>query len=136
MRTAALEDRRVREKFSCRDCEAITEPPAPARPIPRGLAGPSLLAMVLAAVYTVIETCKFTDVDPHAWLADVLARLPGLPLFFALARPAPVTHDGPFRTQRRNALRLLRPTACRKKLHNRDELDTRRGRTPDREVGR
>jgi transposase len=91
MRTAALEDRRVREKFSCRDCEAITEPPAPARPIPRGLAGPSLLAMVLAAVYTVIETCKFTDVDPHAWLADVLARLPGLPLFFALARPAPLT---------------------------------------------
>jgi transposase len=35
----------VREKFSCRDCEAITEPPAPSRPIPRGLAGPSLLAV-------------------------------------------------------------------------------------------
>jgi len=26
----------VREKFSCRDCEAITEPPAPSHPIPRG----------------------------------------------------------------------------------------------------
>ena len=37
----------VREKFSCRDCEAITEPPAPSHPIPRGFAGPSLLAMVL-----------------------------------------------------------------------------------------
>src|SRR3984957_7249885 len=37
----------VREKFSCRDCEAITEAPAPFHPIPRGFAGPSLLAMVL-----------------------------------------------------------------------------------------
>src|SRR5580704_14197627 len=41
----------VREKFSCRDCEAITEPPAPSRPIPRGLAGPSLLAMVLVSKF-------------------------------------------------------------------------------------
>lgn len=37
----------VREKFSCRQCEAITQPPAPFHVIPRGLAGPSLLAMVL-----------------------------------------------------------------------------------------
>ena len=37
----------VREKFSCRDCEAITVAPAPSHPIPRGFAGPSLLAMVL-----------------------------------------------------------------------------------------
>lgn len=29
-----------------------------------------------AAVYTLIETCKMNDVDPQAWLADVLARLP------------------------------------------------------------
>jgi hypothetical protein len=28
----------VREKFSCRNCEAITEPPTSSRPIPRGLA--------------------------------------------------------------------------------------------------
>ena len=41
----------VREKFTCRDCEAITEPPAPSRPIPRGLAGPSLLVMVLSAKF-------------------------------------------------------------------------------------
>jgi transposase len=40
----------VREKFSCRDCEAITEAPAPFHPIPRGFAGPSLLAMVLVLV--------------------------------------------------------------------------------------
>ena len=37
----------VREKFSCRQCETITQPPAPFHVIPRGLAGPSLLAMVL-----------------------------------------------------------------------------------------
>lgn len=29
-----------------------------------------------AAIYTLIETCKLNDVDPRAWLADVLARLP------------------------------------------------------------
>jgi len=28
-----------------------------------------------AAVYTLIETCKLNDVDPQAWLADVLARI-------------------------------------------------------------
>ncbi len=37
----------VRERFSCRECETITQPPAPFHTIPRGLAGPSLLAMVL-----------------------------------------------------------------------------------------
>jgi transposase len=37
----------VRERFSCRECETITQPPAPFHPIPRGLAGPSLLAMIL-----------------------------------------------------------------------------------------
>ena len=37
----------VREKFSCRDCESINQPPAPFHVIPRGWAGPSLLAMLL-----------------------------------------------------------------------------------------
>lgn len=37
----------VREKFSCRDCEAISQPPAPFHPTPRGFVGPSLLAMIL-----------------------------------------------------------------------------------------
>jgi transposase len=32
-----------------------------------------------AAVYTLIETCKMNDVDPQAWLADVLAHLPDHP---------------------------------------------------------
>lgn len=37
----------VREKFSCRDCEKITQAPAPFHVVPRGWAGPSLLAMIL-----------------------------------------------------------------------------------------
>ena len=28
-----------------------------------------------AAIYTLIQTAKLNDVDPQAWLADVLARL-------------------------------------------------------------
>jgi len=41
----------VREKFSCRKCEAISQPPAPFHPIARGRAGASLLAMILYAKY-------------------------------------------------------------------------------------
>ena len=41
----------VREKFSCRSCEAITQPPAPSHPIARGRAGPGLLAHILFAKY-------------------------------------------------------------------------------------
>src|SRR5882724_7545145 len=37
----------VRERFSCRDCETITQPPAPFHVTPRGFAGPNLLAMIL-----------------------------------------------------------------------------------------
>ena len=32
-----------------------------------------------AALYTLIQTAKLNDVDPQAWLADVLARLPDHP---------------------------------------------------------
>ena len=37
----------VREKMTCRDCETISEPPAPFHVVPRGWAGPNLLAMIL-----------------------------------------------------------------------------------------
>ena len=37
----------VREKFSCRDCEAISQAPAPFHVTPRGWAGPNFLAMLL-----------------------------------------------------------------------------------------
>jgi transposase len=41
----------VREKFSCRSCEKISQPPAPFHVIARGFAGPSLLAMILTEKY-------------------------------------------------------------------------------------
>lgn len=37
----------VREKMTCRDCEKISEPPAPFHVTPRGWAGPNLMAMLL-----------------------------------------------------------------------------------------
>ena len=37
----------VRERFSCRDCETIAQAPAPFHVVPRGWAGPSLLAMIV-----------------------------------------------------------------------------------------
>ena len=51
-----------------------------------------------AAIYTLIETCKLNEVDPQAWLADVLTRLPDhparrigelLPWAWTPGRPAP-----------------------------------------------
>jgi transposase len=41
----------VRERFSCRACEAFSQAPAPFHAIARGRAGPSLLAMVLYEKY-------------------------------------------------------------------------------------
>src|SRR5882762_8673551 len=41
----------VREKFTCRDCEKISQAPAPFHVTARGWAGPSLLAMVLFEKY-------------------------------------------------------------------------------------
>src|SRR6202171_6393499 len=44
----------VREKFTCRDCEKISQAPAPFHVIARGWAGPSLLAMILFEKYGVL----------------------------------------------------------------------------------
>jgi transposase len=41
----------VRERFACRSCERVTQPPAPFHPIARGRAGPNLLAGVLEAKF-------------------------------------------------------------------------------------
>ena len=41
----------VREKFTCRACEKISQPPAPFHTIPRGWAGPHLIAMVAFEKY-------------------------------------------------------------------------------------
>jgi transposase len=41
----------VREKFTCRECEKISQAPAPFHVLPRGFAGPSLLAMIVFEKY-------------------------------------------------------------------------------------
>jgi transposase len=41
----------VREKFICRACEKISRPPAPFHAIPRGWAGPQLIAMIAFEKY-------------------------------------------------------------------------------------
>lgn len=61
----------VREKFSCRACETISQPPAPFHTVPRAWAGPSLLAMILFE--------KFGQHQPLNRQAERFAR-EGVPL--------------------------------------------------------
>src|SRR5258705_160729 len=56
----------VREKFTCRSCEKITQPPAPFHAIARARGGASLLAMILYA--------KFGQHQPLNRQSDVYAR--------------------------------------------------------------
>lgn len=56
----------VREKFTCRSCEKITQPPAPFHVIARARAGASLLAMILYA--------KFGEHQPLNRQSDGYAR--------------------------------------------------------------
>ena len=43
--------RHVRSKLSCNRCDAISQAPAPALPVPRGRAGPGLLAHVIVSKF-------------------------------------------------------------------------------------
>jgi transposase len=43
--------RQVRPKLACDTCSTILQAPAPSRPIPKGMAGPGLLAQVLVSKY-------------------------------------------------------------------------------------
>ena len=61
----------VTEKFSCRDCEKISQAPAPFHVIPRGWAGPSLLALIAYE--------KFVQHKPLNRLAEQFAS-EGVPL--------------------------------------------------------
>jgi len=61
----------VREKFSCRACEKVSQAPAPFHVTPRGWAGPSLLAMIMFE--------KFGQHEPLNRQAERYAR-EGVPL--------------------------------------------------------
>ncbi len=56
----------IREKFTCRDCEKISQAPAPFHATPRGWAGPNLLATVLLE--------KFGQHQPLNRLSERFAR--------------------------------------------------------------
>ena len=56
----------ARLKKSCRQCEKIVQPAAPTRPVPRGMAGPGLLAHILVA--------KYDDHLPLYRQGEILAR--------------------------------------------------------------
>ena len=53
----------ARPKKSCRRCEKITQTPAPARPIPRSMAGPGLLANIIVSKFDLVSTER--DLRPH-----------------------------------------------------------------------
>jgi transposase len=57
----------VREKFSCRACEAISQPPAPSHPIVRGRAGPNL---------QLFRRCWLARWCDSLFLLECFARLP------------------------------------------------------------
>lgn len=57
----------ARLKKSCRLCERVVQPPAPTRPIPRGMAGPGLLAHILVS--------KYDDHLPLYRQGEIFARL-------------------------------------------------------------
>ena len=71
----------VRPKLACPDCERIVQVEAPARPIPRGLAGPGLLAHVLVAKYC--DHLPFIDrrrsMPAKGWSWSALRWPSGLP---------------------------------------------------------
>ena len=52
----------VREKLTCRQCEAITQPQAPSHPIARGRAGPQLLAELLFGKYGATAAQRQSDI--------------------------------------------------------------------------
>lgn len=56
----------ARLKKSCRRCERMVQPPAPTRPVARGLAGPGLLAHILVS--------KYDDYLPLYRQGEILAR--------------------------------------------------------------
>jgi transposase len=104
----------VRPKLSCRDCEAISQPPMPSLPIERGRPGPGLLAHVLVSKYcdhlplnrqSDIYAREGVDLDRStladwvghaAWLVEPIAEAIG---DYARAGPAVHADDTPIPVQ-------------------------------------
>jgi hypothetical protein len=72
---------RVREKFSCRDCETINEPAAQSHPIPRGFAGLTEFGPAAAAwpsrsrgLPDVLKPCR-PEAAPQPAMSDCRCRV-------------------------------------------------------------
>ena len=86
----------VREKFTCRDCEKISQPPAPFHATPRGFIGPRLLATILFDKFGMhiplnrqSERFKSEGIDlPLSTLADQVGHgtFAVMPLFHLIER--------------------------------------------------
>ena len=59
-----------------------------------------------AVMLTLITTCRLNDVDPKAWLADVLARIADLPVAPARIAALGMEAPAPSRQPHRSASRL------------------------------
>jgi transposase len=104
----------VRPKLSCRDCEAISQPPMPSLPIERGRPGPGLIAHVLVSKYcdhlplnrqsdiygregVSLDRSTLADwVGRAAWLVEPIAKRIG---DYARAGPAIHADDTPIPVQ-------------------------------------
>lgn len=86
----------LREKFTCRDCEKISQPPAPFHATPRGFIGPQLLATILFDKFgmhiplnrqSVRFKCEGIDL-PLSTLADQVGHgtFAVMPLFYLIGR--------------------------------------------------
>lgn len=94
----------VREKFSCRSCETITQPPAPFHPIARGRAGPHhhRPGLDLCPRRPALRRAGAAGGDvpllprPHGWApAAAPGRLPGHPAGRRLCRVQRALHAQP-----------------------------------------
>jgi transposase len=118
----------VREKFSCRECETIMQPPAPFHVTPRGFAGPNLLAMILFEKFSQhqplnrqSERYRREGIDlsvstlacalPHAFTSIVTCDNP--------ARPSRRLHDGSATATRADRAPCAGRRAAARRRHDR-----------------
>jgi zinc-finger binding domain of transposase IS66 len=85
----------VREKFSCRSCETITQPPAPFHAITRGFAGPSLLAMMLVEKYANHQPLGMTMESWYPAFREGLQIAHEPPFAAHFPRPSDPNRDSP-----------------------------------------
>ncbi len=61
--------RHVRPRLACTQCDTMAQAPAPSRPIPKGAAGPGLLAHIMVSKYSTINpfTASAASMPDRGW---------------------------------------------------------------------